>query len=259
LLAILADAVDDLETVRVATENRYRQLTRDEADSDGEVRGFGLSDSLPEVKRMHEVLDGIAALEHQAVLNMQRQIRKHPLWKQFGIHAKGVGEKQFARLIATIGDPYWNDLHDRPRTVSEPWAYTGFHVVHPGGQACRDSHFSSAAGVAPKRQRGQKSNWNEDARKRTWLIAAACLKAQGDHAKIYYAAREKYAEATHPDACVRCGPAGKPAPAGSPLSAAHQHARALRAVSKELLRELWVASKELHGPDAPSMATTEQY
>jgi hypothetical protein len=63
---------------------------------------------------------------------------------------------------------------------------------------------------------------------------------------VYDAAREQYAEAVHPTECVRCGPAGKPALPGSPLSAGHQHARALRRVSKEILRDLWLEARMVH-------------
>lgn len=48
---------------------------------------------------------------------------------------------------------------------------------------------------------------------------------------------------THNTDCVRCGPSGKPAPAGSPWSPAHQHADALRIVGKEILRDLWTLSQ----------------
>src|SRR5699024_8750965 len=43
VLGILADVLDDLEKVRIANENRVRQLTRTEDDEDGENRGHGLT------------------------------------------------------------------------------------------------------------------------------------------------------------------------------------------------------------------------
>lgn len=82
---------------------------------------------------------------------------------------------------------------------------------------------------------------------RTWLIATSCVKnANSPYRAVYDAAREKYADATHAVACRRCGPEGSPAPIGSPLSAAHQHARAIRAMCKEILRDLWREARAMH-------------
>ncbi len=247
VLGVLADVLNDLESMRIANANRVRILTRNEADADGEERGHGLTEDHPEVAKLILTVKAMEQLEHDATLNLQRAMRKHPLGP-FVKRTAGLGEKQAARLIATIGDPYWNDLHNRPRTVSELWAYAGFHVLHPGGHATGDTHAPTAAGVAPKRQRGQKSNWSEDARKRTWLIATSCMKqpSGNEYRDVYERARAKYADATHPADCVRCGPTGKPALTGSPLSAGHQHARALRLVSKAILRNLWIQSRDLH-------------
>ena len=129
-LYLLSATFDDLEKIRIATENRVRQLTRTEVDSDGEIRGFGLDSRAPEVLAQMQLLDELKQTEHEAELNLKRQIRKHPLagWIKT---QKGVGEKQAARLLAVLGDPYWNTLHDRPRTVSELWAYCGYSVAQP--------------------------------------------------------------------------------------------------------------------------------
>lgn len=230
-LMLLSDSLDDIEALRIATENRVRSLTRSIEDSDGEVRGLGLDARSPEVASAMAMLDSLKALEHQTTLSLQRELRKSPLigWVK---RSKGVGEKQAARLLAVIGDPYWNGLHDRPRTVSELWAYAGYSVV--GGEAQR-------------RRKGQLSNWSDKAKSRAFLMAQSCVKALGgDYRAVYDAAREQYAEAVHATPCVRCGPAGKPAEAGSPLSAGHQHARALRRVSKEILRDLWIEARAVH-------------
>lgn len=263
-LGILAATVDDLEGNRKALANRYRQLTRATTDIDGRMRGLGLSDASPDVAIVRtllaaiggEKLDGSGGIEHQAVLKLSGRMRKHPLWKSWGIHQKGVGEKQLARLLASVGDPYWNDLHDRPRTVSELWAYCGFSVVRTADQGGHAAHSESVGGTAQKKTRGQKINWSGDARMRAWNISGSCLKAQAGYADVYYEAREKYAEATHSAPCARCGPAGKPAPEGSPLSDGHKHARALRIVSKEILRDLWIAAKVLHETPPADQATT---
>ena len=233
VLGILADVLDDLETVRIANENRVRQLTRTEADSDGEERGFGLTLDNPMVKKLVTSVEALAQAEKDATANLQKAMKAHPLgpWVK---SQNGVGEKQAARLLATIGDPFWNDLHDRPRTVSELWAFCGY-AVH-------DGH-------AQARRRGERSNWSADAKMRTYLISVSCVKQSAEKSKyrrVYDEGRAKYAEAVHPHDCKRCGPAGKPALAGSPLSAGHQHNRAIRLISKELLKDLWIASRDLY-------------
>lgn len=230
-LCLVADSLDDMERTRIASENRLRSLTRDEADSDGEMRGLGLDERAPEVAAAQALVDGLKALEVQQTKALEKALKAHPLWP-FIKSATGLGAKQTARLLAAIGDPYWNDLHDRPRTVSELWAYCGL-AVHDGR--------------AQRRMKGVKSNWSNTAKMRVWNIAGSCIKAMSSPYRVVYdEARAKYAEAVHPHDCARCGPAGKPALAGSPLSAGHQHARAVRLMCKAILCDLWVASKEIH-------------
>jgi len=290
LLALLADTLDDLERTRIASENRLRQLTRDTPDEDGVIRGLGLPDDQPEVLRAKAIAVGLAELEHQAELSLKRQLRAHPLGPWI-LATIGIGQKQGARLLAAIGDPYWNTLHDRPRTVSELWAYAGYRVINlsAGGHCSDDAQITAAAsrgrtgtvgqgvddiqpeptggapnrpsdadhgsgeahigfvGVAQTRARGQRSNWSPTAKMRAFLVAESCIKkAQSPYRPVYDEARIKYADALHQIACKRCGPAGRPAAAGTPLSAGHQHARALRAVAKEVLRDLWIQARAIH-------------
>lgn len=252
-LSLAAEVLDDLEKVRIANENRYRQLTRSVADVDGGERGFGLDESNPDVRRLRALVDALAIAEHQATLNLNRMMRAHPLgpWVKA---TRGVGEKQGARLLAAIGDPYWNGLHDRPRTVSELWAYCGYHPVIAGGNPDQSSLDAQKAAVrvAAKRARGQKANWSADAKMRAHLIAESIMKAGGPYREIYDATRVKYADALHEVECKQCGPKGNPALVGSPLSDGHKHARALRAVAKEVLKGLWREAKRLHEEVAPA-------
>lgn len=297
LLALSADVLSDLEKVRIANENRLRQLTRSAEDSDGETRGFGLDESHPDVARLAALVDMLGQAEHQATLNLGRMVRKHPLGPWLAAQ-RGIGEKQGARLLAAIGDPYIRPEivredgtvePSRPRLVSELWALCGYHVIKTpvGSQVLRDSqwhiaadgsnssadHLVSAtqtilvggeqnghpghpafathapsAGVAPKRARGQKANWSATAKMRAYLVAESCMKQPSGsrYRDVYEATRAKYAEAAHAVECVRCGPKGKPAQPGSALSEGHKHARALRAVAKEVLRDLWREAKRLH-------------
>jgi hypothetical protein len=141
LLLILADAVDDLERVRIATDNRIRSL----------IQVKGLEDS-PERRRLEQLRDGIAALEHAATRDLQRAMRAHPLgsWVKRTI---GVGEKQAARLLAAIGDPA-----DRPNPA-KLWQYAGH------GDPARS-----------KLRKGQPVEHNPIAKMRTRLIANSCIK-----------------------------------------------------------------------------------
>jgi len=240
-LQMCADVVDDLEKVKIANENRLRTLT-----TDGE-NGHGMSSDHPDVKRLADIVAALSAAEHQAVLNLQRSMRKHPLGP-FVKNSKGIGEKQAARLLASIRDPYWNDLHNRPRKLRELYRFCGMDVVNTSAHTAPDSHLVNGVGVAPSKQRGERVHWSPDARMRLWLIASKCVMVGhgGPYRAVYEAGRAKYADAVHTTECKRCGPKGKPALEGSPLSAAHQHARAIRLICKAILSDLWHESKRIH-------------
>lgn len=256
-LELAAVVLDDLERTRVANENRVRSLEQD---------GLGTEE---EAAVVAGIVDGLAKLEHDAQLSLQHAVRKHPLgpWVKSSV---GIGEKQAGRLLATLGDPYWHGIDDRPRTVSELWALCGYHVL-PVGQSTSATHRGIAdgaqagggtghppigtqanhAGVAPSRRRGQRANWSAEAKMRAYLCAESCVKQRhSPYRKVYDDAREHYTGAVHAVACARCGPKGHPAEPGTPLSAGHQHARALRKVSKEILKDAWRAAKQWHEAQA---------
>lgn len=106
-LYMLAAQLDDLEGLRKAQDNRIRILTTTDVDSDGEKRGFGLTEDNPTVQNLLALQDGTKKLEHENVLQLQRVMRKNPLW-DWAKTQKGIGEKTLARLLAAIGDPYVN-------------------------------------------------------------------------------------------------------------------------------------------------------
>ena len=240
-LALAADVVDDLERVKIANQNRLRTLTAQDE------YGHGMSVDHPDVKRLAALVKALEDAEHQATLNLARVMRHHPLgeWVK---NSKGVGEKQAARLLASIGDPYWNDLHNRPRRLRELYAFCGMSVVGAAAQSTCESQWSVSGGAAPTKQRGERVTWNPDARMRLWLIASKTVMVGhgGPYRQVYDEGRLKYADAIHAEECKRCGPKGKPAQPGSPLSAAHQHARAIRLIAKAILRDLWTAAKNIH-------------
>lgn len=265
MLGLMSDILDDLETTRIANENRLRQLTRVGEDSDGNERGFGLTEDHPDVARTAALVSMLGKLEHDATLNLQRAMRAHPMgpWVKA---QRGIGEKQAARLLAAIRDPYWNDLHERPRTVSELWAYAGYHTLAlPVGHTPTAAHISRADGskpshvdqgssgtqsasvhVAAKRAKGQRANWSAEAKMRAYLISESVVKAGGPWREVYDKRKSATEGRTHAAPCVRCGPSGKPALPGSEWSKGHRHADALRITSKEILKGMWTEARRLH-------------
>lgn len=247
-LSLAAETLDDLERSRIAAENRLRSL-RDV---------YGLTDVVPEVKVAAAMVKALEDVEHQATLNLGRIMRRHPLGPWVA-RTVGVGAKQGARLLAAIGDPYFNSLHNRPRTVSELWAYCGYHTL-PASRTTRDTHPTAAGGdhlggtdhldvdtrkdyvgVAAKRAKGRKSNWSTDAKMRAWLIATSCIKQAASPYRAVYDARRAHTAVTHPVVAKD--------PVYPEWTPGHSHNDALRIVSKALLRDLWREARALAEPN----------
>lgn len=214
ILGITADTLDDIEKTRIAMENRYGQLTRSKPDADGQIRGFGLSESSASVMSIKVLVDALKEQEKHATKILERAMKEHALgpWVK---SRKGIGLKQGARLIAAVGDPYWNNLHDRPRSVQEFWSYCGYGVA-PEGSAVR-------------RKKGVKSNWNANAKMRAFLIAESCLKQKGSPYELVYRARRAHTDVTHPE-----------------WSAGNSHNDALRIAAKAILKDMWIAAKDIY-------------
>jgi len=205
----LGNLLDDLERVRIMNANRIGALERD----------FGAS--LP---ALDIVQDHLAAVEHEAELELKRAWRKHPL-RQWATDYPGVGEKLIARLIAETGDP-----GERPNPA-KLWAYCGL------GDPARKRKAGMTQEEAFKLG-------NPKAKKICWLIGESFVKVnRGPGREHYDAARAKYADRVHDGPCIRCGPSGKPALPGSPWSLKHQHEAAKRYAVKMFLKDLWIASR----------------
>ena len=246
-LALAADMLDDLERVKIASQNRLRSLTDDTPDADGVLRGSAMPLTHPEVARLAALVQMVEAAEHQAVLNLQRAMRSHPLgpWVK---SQRGIGEKQAARLLAKIGDPCVNATAGTYRTVSQLWAYCGLHVVAGGdpGQPPADTH-TSTAGVAARRQKGQKANWSTDAKTRAWLIVQSCMK------QLDASCKTDTGIAEHVQGCD-CSPyrvvidqrRQRTAMTHPEWTPGHSLNDAMRVASKRLLRDLWRAARTYH-------------
>jgi hypothetical protein len=242
-LAFAADILDDLERTRNANANRLRIMTTLEADADGVVRGFGLDERHPDVARLSAMVTTLDSLVHDATLNLQRQMRRHPLgpWAKA---QRGIGEKQAARLLAAVGDPYWNTLHNRPRTVSELWAYCGLHTLPSGDHGGTDAQSEH---VAARRTKGQKSNWSTNAKTRAWLCVESCMK------QIDATCKSDNGIGAHVEGC-KCSPyrvvidqrRTRTAETHPDWTPGHSLNDAMRIASKALLRDLWREAKRIH-------------
>lgn len=290
-LRAAAATFNDVEHMRVASENRLRQFVRprEELDKDGKNRGFGWKITDPAVQRLANLVEGMlcssdvlkelygnkaaakhagCCTEHDALRNLTRALRAHPLGAWVRSDAQmGIGEKQGARLIGIIGDPYVRPELKMPDGSVEPMRVRTPYELHA---YCGYGEDSSRPGRIQRRQRGQTANWSAEAKMRAHLIAEQCMKSglsrksgcervDGDefathtedcqcsrYRLIYDRERVRYADAVHEDECIRCGPSGKPAAAGTPLSLAHKKGRALRRVSKEILDDLWREARRIH-------------
>lgn len=241
-LTLAADVLEDLEQMRMACESRIRQFTKTAEDADGQTRGFGVDESHPTIARLVAAAEVLKRLEHDAEVDLKWHMRHHPLFRWVR-SAKGVGEKQAARLLGAIGDPYINSAKGCPRTVSALWAYAGLHVVTDGD-----------VGVSPKLRRGQPANWSSKARFRALLVAEQCVLMRSVNCRdtdgttvhaarcrcspyrLVYEQRRKHTAVTHPE-----------------WTDAHSHNDALRVTAKAVLRDLWRAAKRIHegSPDLP--------
>lgn len=251
-LLTLTASLSDVERTRISARNRLFQMTSARVDTDGVDRGLGLPDDHPAVMIQRQLADELTQAEHMLTMAVKRAIRKHPIgpWAKTQI---GIGEKQVARLLGVIGDPYWNTLHNRPRTVSELWAYSGLHVI-PGHVLADTQHDTAGeqstlggdpghsrldtqtrpAGVAPKRRKGQRANWSTEAGIRAHLIAESCVKQVRSPYRTTYDARRAHTATTHPE-----------------WAAGHSHNDALRITAKAVLRDLWCEAKRIHEENIP--------
>ncbi len=238
LLFVLADVLADLEHGRVANENRLRAHEQGKGLDDGR-----LADSRA-ARTMARITDALGELEHAATLELNRAMRAHPLgpWVKRTV---GIGEKQGARLLAAIGDPYikpamYNEHGElvapaRPRLVSELWQYCGH-------------------GAPSKRQRGVKSWWNPTAKMRLHLVAdkvvqAGVRKLDGwDDSNGYdFEHRTAISPLGGVYLAARCDWATRDTSDG------HKHNHALRMVGKAILLDLWREAHVLHEAEAAAL------
>lgn len=157
-----------------------------------------------------KALDEAKEYEEHLQKHIQALLKVTPFYQAWLKHVNGVGPLIAASLISEIGSV---DKFPGPRSL---WAYAGLHVVD---------------GKAPKRKKGEKSNWNPTLRMACWKLGTAFVRATNglgrqlyDEYKAYYTAKDNPS-----------------------LSKGQIDNRARRKVVKDFLRCMWAAWRESAG------------
>ena len=222
-----AKTLDDIESARISASLRLQQLTRQGPDADGQIRGAGFSEFHPSVMRQQELLEHLKRTEDLQAHFLSLLVQDSP-FRPWVARTRGVGLRQAGRLLAATGDPYVAErvlkvegviqhVETGPRTKREFLTYCGYGLDQDGRSR--------------RHRRGQRSNWNSDARMRAHLIAVSAMRARGGGPL-----RDLYVE-------TRAKELAK-------VDTGHAHARALRRVAKQVLGDLFDEARCIHERDA---------
>lgn len=251
VMKFTSDALDDIEKIRIMQENRLRTMT----DEIKNLDGF----DYPSVDVARTTTQQLIDIESDLIKELNRQLKRSP-FIDFAKSHVGVGEKQFARLITEINDPFWRseniiNTDDEtfttrdgrtiapgevsfpagPRTVTQLWSYCGL--------------ANTETGQPVRRTRGIRSNWNQNAKTRTWLIIDSCLKQLSPACRVTNETSIK----SHLEGCS-CSPyrvvidnrRTKTIVDHPEWSPGHALADAKRIAMRELLKDLWRFSRDIH-------------
>lgn len=157
-------------------------------------------------------LDALGTIEKAICvleLSLRREARKHPLWKAWAVDVRGMAEVSFAGLIGEAGRPITDY-----RTVSALWKRFGLAVIDGARQRrTKTTEEALTHGYSPRR------------RAFAYVLATNLMRSQ----------REE-------DPYRRLYDLHKPLELAKGLTPIHAHNRALRRMSKELLKAAWVAA-----------------
>lgn len=199
-LLMYCENLEDVEQLRIAQNNRVEAIKRETG-----------SDEVP--AQMAVVTELVERAEKTLVKSVEMTMKHHPLG-EFVEQTPGLGYKTAGRLLASIGDPCWNDRDERPRRgPAELWKYVG---LAPG----------------QVKRKGHRAAWNHKAKMRVWLITEQFVKQSGNgngprspYRDIYEETKEHYQD--------------------QGLTDGHRDSRARRKTSKAFLKDLFNARKDL--------------
>jgi hypothetical protein len=159
-------------------------------------------------------MTALTALEDQKSVvekALTKAAKVHPLWKSWGADVRGMGPMTFAGLIGEAGDPI-----EEYRTISGLWKRFGLAVIAGGRQRRVAGESALLQGYNPQR------------RGFAFLIAETLLRKsqEGDYWRTLYADK-------------------KSVELEKGLTLAHAHNRAMRHLSKTVLKDAWLAAHPL--------------
>jgi len=148
-IRLAVEALHDIQTARIRHSNRvgaYKRLTGLDYPREADI-----------------VAPPLEVAEREMVEKVEKLVKDHPLWEEFGSQVKGLGPILLAKVMAEVITFEGRGI-DRFDNVSKLWKYFG---LAPGQRA----------------RRGEKAGYRRRAKSVAWLVARNILMAQGPGGK----------------------------------------------------------------------------
>jgi hypothetical protein len=256
-LRMYSEMFYDAQQFRIAEEGKTRSATVD-MDPEGPLAGIVGAYRKAEKDLRKEMVSAYKAIVPASVRAWQESTH-------------GIGASTLARLLGVIGHPvhatpkHWEGegrenrqlVAGEPfdRTVGQLWAYCGY-----GDPARR----AKTKGITANELMAA---GNPKAKTVVYLMATRAAEAGirneapvSEYGELYYATKDLYRGRVHTTECkggftnagpgkveyviCKTGPDKAYAQEGDPFQASHINAIALRKLSKEILKDLWVAARD---------------
>jgi len=182
-------------------------------------------------------------MEHQALLAMNRLVRKLPVWTAWGVDIKGLGEASLGTIVGEAGNL------SNFATHSKLWKRMGLAVIDGVRQGGLKSNASAEKWIA--------HGYSGQRRSFVFVIGEVMIRG-GTYRAIYDSAKEfERAKAVAAGKIVEPASARTKADPEHFISDGHIHKRAQRKMEKRLLRDLWRAWNAAEARDELSANAAE--
>jgi Transposase IS116/IS110/IS902 family len=214
-LRFLVESYYDVQALRIQSENRLRSYSKAQEE---QLRN--------QLQVLSDWVDQrMSKCEHELKAMVLKECRTIPIAKEYLLKIKGVGPCIAGGIIAYMESP------ERFNTISALWAYSGYHVV--------DGH-------APRRTKGQKSNWNPHLRRICWLASESFVKVTRSPYRVLYDESKEFYRKKFPKE-IETGRKSREGKMIVNYTKGHIHAMAKRRVVKIFLANVWSHWREMEG------------